>query len=331
MISSTVNRGIESMEEDPKRSIRRLADLGRRFSKSSFHDQVFSVIQELLSNEDSHYYDMIANLLKNSDHEALRTFGLNIGYMSWTYGARIIRKEQKENGICIPWAIKLRYDSREEGGMTLEDIDHLISQGVSLRIYSYMIRHSYDPQENYAIFDLFQKYPDCTFMWVRDSGRLTAAQIEFLKECRNTLTILPCEDQETLLTAHLIRSQKIIFALSSRYRTEEDITNNFTGTPLDKVLSSETGIYMQLAEDDAELSAEPLCYNSRLEQRHPVLITDYYGDCASIGRAAVDNTVVLEIGADGKVIRPAFKAGMSFGFDKDLLTALREIMPAYQK
>lgn len=34
MIEAAVTRGIREMEEDPERSIRRLADLGRQFSKT---------------------------------------------------------------------------------------------------------------------------------------------------------------------------------------------------------------------------------------------------------------------------------------------------------
>ena len=58
MIESAVAHGLKEIEEDPKRSARRLVDLGKQFSKNRFQDLVFSVMQELLDNENSAYYDM---------------------------------------------------------------------------------------------------------------------------------------------------------------------------------------------------------------------------------------------------------------------------------
>ena len=46
MIESAVAHGLKEIEEDPKRSARRLVDLGKQFSKNRFQDLVFSVMQE---------------------------------------------------------------------------------------------------------------------------------------------------------------------------------------------------------------------------------------------------------------------------------------------
>ena len=89
MIETAVKHGFKEMREDPKRSMRRLADLGRQFSKSRFQDDIFSVIQEVLQKEDSAYYTMIENALANINEESLETFGINVGYNAWVCGARI--------------------------------------------------------------------------------------------------------------------------------------------------------------------------------------------------------------------------------------------------
>ena len=93
MIETAVDRGIKEMEDDPKRSIRRLTDLGKQFSRNRFQETVFSVMQELLNNENSAYYDMMHNLIKNSEKESLKKFGVNFGYMSWSYARRKRRRE----------------------------------------------------------------------------------------------------------------------------------------------------------------------------------------------------------------------------------------------
>ena len=114
MIDATVERGIRDMQEDPHRSMRRLADIGRQFSRGRFQEYSFSIIQELLQNENSAYYDMVQNVLRNSDHRTLRVFGVNTTYLTWTYGARRIREFEQENGFCVSCSVMLRYDPAAE-------------------------------------------------------------------------------------------------------------------------------------------------------------------------------------------------------------------------
>ena len=70
-------------------------------------------------------------------------------------------------------------------------------------------------------------------------------------------------------------------------------------------------------------------YDSRLNQDYPFFLIDLYGDGMAIGRLAVDHEYLLEIGEDGKIIRPASSAGRLFPLEKGLTAALREVMPAF--
>ena len=92
LIDTTVARAMVEMDADPKRSVRKLCDLGRQFSRGRFQNQIFAIFQDLLRNDESPYYQAIDFLLRSNDPEALRQFGINIGYNSFTYGAQILRK-----------------------------------------------------------------------------------------------------------------------------------------------------------------------------------------------------------------------------------------------
>lgn len=334
MISSAVERGMKEMEDDPKRSVRRLADLGSQFSRNEFQKHIFSIMQELLANENSAYYDMMAGLLRNTDHEAMKIFGVNCGYMSWSYGAKLIRNREEKDGYAIPWSIMFRYDPSRENGLTIPEIASLIEQGKSLGIYSYYIRQRVVPCENYAILDLFEKNPDCAFMWIRSTGRLTAAQVEFLKNCKNTAVVLPIEDSESLLTAGLLRDQKVIFAMYSMYSDSEDCSRQHFRTMMETVLTAEAPLFVVIARDGTSRQMQEKilnwCYKSRLEQEYPVMLTEYYSDAAGISSHIVGHDHLLEIGEDGRILHPASKAGTPFPFEKKLTDALREIMPAME-
>ena len=76
LIDTTVARAMVEMDADPKRSVRKLCDLGRQFSRGRFQNQIFAIFQDLLRNDESPYYQAIDFLLRSNDPEALRQFGI---------------------------------------------------------------------------------------------------------------------------------------------------------------------------------------------------------------------------------------------------------------
>ena len=53
IVDATVDRSLREIEEDPRRSIRKLTDMGRQFSKGRFLQEVYAIFLELLRNDDS--------------------------------------------------------------------------------------------------------------------------------------------------------------------------------------------------------------------------------------------------------------------------------------
>lgn len=43
LIDTTVARAMVEMDADPKRSVRKLCDLGRQFSRGRFQNQIFAI------------------------------------------------------------------------------------------------------------------------------------------------------------------------------------------------------------------------------------------------------------------------------------------------
>ena len=135
----------------------------------------------------------------------------------------------------------------------------------------------------------------------------------------------PLDDPETQLTAALLKDQKIPFALYSTYSRKP--AEEKTAAYAELVLASEAAMFFTVAEDGAEFSAEKTAYDSRLEQNYPFVIMDYYGDGRAVSRVLCGHEELLEIGADGCVIRPDVRKGEQFDFDVPLLEALEKVMP----
>lgn len=104
-IELAVKRGIEDIRTDHKRSIRRLVDLGDHFANGRFHKYFFKAIQTMLEDEDSAYYHLVSQVVDRVDAQTISTIGINVGYNSWTLGAKTIRANEAELGFNIPWAI----------------------------------------------------------------------------------------------------------------------------------------------------------------------------------------------------------------------------------
>ncbi len=336
MIDATVQHGIRDMAQDPARSVRRLADLGKHFSRGRFQDTVFTIMQELLENEQSAYYDMVANVLRNVDHDAVRTFGVNVGYMSWTYGARLIRGYEQQTGRAVPAQIMLRYDCDREDGLSVAVIDRLITEGERLGIYAWHIRQLPHPDDNYALLDLFSRHKESAFLWLRPSGRLTAAQIQMLRNCPNTCIVMPAGDPESLMTAAMLRDHRILYAMYAAYDGAAPETDTIA---LERTLTSETPLFFTVAEDGSDASMAEYCQQTRLSQKYPCFLLDYYDDMSSIDRLAVDHPYILEIGPDAGVLRLTASGGAAgtdtpggtaarFPLDVPLTEALDAVMPA---
>ena len=336
MIESAVSTGISNMEENPKRSIRRLADLGKQFSRSRFQDDFFTIMQDLLENENNKYYDFVANVLANCDHDTIKTIGMNFGYSAWTYGGRVIRRTELASGFAVPLTLMLRWSPDESaagtpGFLTAGDIDRFVREGMELGIYSYFIRETGKASDSYELLDLFGRYPECCFVLVRPTGRVTAAQIHLLRMCRNAVFFLPVDDEETYLTIPLLRDQKILFGLYS-LSGGPDYVSPISQDFLRRLISVEAPFFLRIADDDVteeQIAASmDYCYKLRLHPEYPCVVIEYYGDGETLSRRVANHGELLEIGEDKKVIRPLSAAGRIFPADRPFAEALKEIMPA---
>lgn len=328
MITTAVDRGIREMEEDPKRSVRRLADLGSMFSKSRFQRSVFRIIQEVLSNENSAYYDMIGNLLGNADHNALKTFGVNMGYLSWVYGGRKLHELERQDGQARPMTMMFRYDPAGKDGLDVQTISALVKQGQKMGIYSCYIRQMSSGADNYDLLSLFSSFPDVAFVWLRDSGCLTAAQIEILRGTPGTVVSLPVEDPESVLTAGLLRDQKLLFAMHMTYHGDPRQEMEQLTEYRSRLTTAQCSLFVLLQADDSSFSAAKWCYDERLRQDLPVFVYDYYGDSADISGRILEHETLFELDTDGTVLQPAAARGRKVTGEDDLGELFSQIMPA---
>jgi len=160
IIETILKKTLREMKETPERSIRNLVDLALHFSNGRFQHDFFEATQSMLKNENSLYYDMIQDIIANTHQNKLLTLGLNFGYNSCTYGAKIIREIENLQHFNIPWCVSLHIN-HEHFLNTPEDYHSIINQGNQLGIYTWMLFSEQNPNE---ILPLISEHPDNAFV-----------------------------------------------------------------------------------------------------------------------------------------------------------------------
>ncbi len=160
-VGAVVNRAIRDIQLDPKRSIRNLADMGENFSKSPAQKKFFEMTGDILKKPDNHYNELLVNMIQNVSADTIRTTSLNFGYTSLNYGAGILRENSK-GGKKIPWV--LHFDcSSAQNALGLSRMDAIISDAVSLGIYTYIFQIDEAAERLPELMQLCKNHGECSF------------------------------------------------------------------------------------------------------------------------------------------------------------------------
>lgn len=331
MIDSVVKRGIENMADDPRRSIRKLADLGRQFSTGRFQDDIIDIIQTILSNEDSPYYTMLQNFLDNTDHSCIRRFGINMGYNSWTYDARILRQKSQDLSITLPWALMFKYDARLDIGADPAKIESMIEQALPYGINSFAIVQRGGSIASNEIIDIFRKNEECAFFYFLENAELTASQASALKECMNVMISISADEPQSFNTSKLLHDAKLLYSIHHFY---DD--NDFEKVDSIDANSDALQKYFDYQSSMVILIPKKGCANHgdivkqiRLEGKFPCFIWDMYYDSSLIShRLLGDERGYLEFETDGSIVFPS-NDNDALSIDSPFIDIVKNVMPAY--
>lgn len=258
IIETIIRRAIRGVRESPRRNTRNLVDMAYQFAVGRFQRHFFEVAQNVLSDENSAFFDLVYDAVMHVDSERLVTFGLNVGYNGLTRGAETIRRIENEKKYNVPWIVTLSPDSSSFPGQQ-EDYRRIIQEGRDMGIYSWILRVSGDPQR---VLPLTAAFDDCAFfLQIEQTASHTALSDrlspDFLAELasgyHNVMLVLPFDrvtaDQEADLFRNL-REYQLLYSVCCNY-TPEDLPEIYDG---DYFFSAE-----QVHPVFAVLNAAPTC------------------------------------------------------------------------
>ena len=183
-------RAFRSMESNPKRTLRKLADLGKVCARGSVQKEIFGIFQQCLRYKDSPYFSVMQNLVRNVSAENLTTFGMNLGYNSWTDGAKKIRAKKDNEGILTSWIQILDLSQSE---WTVENLNAFIDFWKTYGVCTYALLPSASFSENTFLPEVFQKQNDCAFLWFLPDVDSFCINMDDYKDVQNVMPIFKME------------------------------------------------------------------------------------------------------------------------------------------
>lgn len=213
LCEATVDRAMRDIQRDTKRSLRNLVDLGLNFTSGGrlFHS-VLEAVRDLLSDEQSAYFETVQTVLQTVDPDTVKTLGLNIGLEGCTRGAKRIRELEEAGGFNIPWALTLCAGDRAVG---LADCQRLVEQGTELGIYVYLLLDRGMNVE--SLRQLASAHPKCAFVVLSDVLCAQEENTVHLSDMHNVLFLIDGDSPEKLASLRNLRSARCLYGLYRWY------------------------------------------------------------------------------------------------------------------
>ena len=303
IIETAVDRGIKDISSDPKRSLRRLADLGKQFSTGKFQKLSFSHITNLLRKDDSPYYKMLEDFLGSVDHRMIKNFGLNIGYDSWTYGARLMRRSSEDLGFLLPWVLIIHYDTSLPSTLTASDLSDMIDAVTPLGINTFVIIPEHITPDDKDLINVLRAHKECVFFLFPEDGQISLQEVLLIKQCENTVISVNIATPDAGSVCRMLKKNRALYVIHYHYSAGE--TDHLIDM-VDHWLSFESAFIFLFQKDDHRGLGGALAKKTRMDQDYPILIWDVYADIRRVENMIydTDKPYLLEISADGSICYP---------------------------
>ena len=339
---AALNTAFHYLEKDPEQNIHRLMSWVDRLAGSgpnSFPEQR-EAFHAVLDDPDGNMYQLIMNILHNTDSGVLKAtfenFFLNANIIGWP-----IQEEMRAEYNCnIPWAILLDPTSAcnlhctgcwaaEYGSklnLTAEEIDSIITQGKELGVYMYIYTGGEPLVRKKDLITLCEKHSDCQFLSFTNG---TLIDRDFAAEMLRVKNFIPAISLEGFEMATDGRRgdgvyRKVLQAMSilKEHRLPFGISACYTSANLDSISCDEFidhltswGAdfiwyfhYMPVGNDAApELLPSPeqreRMYHRIREIRatKPIFAMDFQNDGEYVGGCIAGGRRYLHINANGDV------------------------------
>lgn len=303
LLETAVDKGINDIERDCNRSLRKLVDLGAHFSSSRFQKEFFLYTQQLLRNEQSPCYSLIKRIVADCDHETVKRFGINLGYNSWTRGARTIRALEGRLGFNIPWEITLQTSGKDGSQLSFDRLDAIVQEGRELGIFTYILGGAQVLDISLTL--LFSRYTDCAFFLLLPPGAINDASLAQISDCRNLMVCLNTEEEGFEAAAKALHARRCIYS-AHRFYNDGDADAIVSGEWAQRAIDAGcvAGVLVCGAHCSQTTAGAVQKYarDELTGQQSPVFISELFADSLSIDEVISADGRFLGIDSHGRAV-----------------------------
>lgn len=297
VVESTVRRAIRRIAEDPERGLRNLVDMGVATATGRFQQHYMKIVQGVLEDEACPYYEMVCRTARETSERNLTTFGVNMGWQSWTEGAKRIRAYEAANGRDVPWCLTLHM---EDGAETV-DWAGLVRAGQSCGIWTHFLHVGRDRDAMEAACRLAGGEPRCAFLLFTAPESVPGAMDE-LAELDNVMTVVDASDPLWREAVACLREERRLYGLFRPCGSDGDAAG--------------AEAWLEEIQDVGALAAfllpGPGCTEAGREtlarlteeawtrRRWPLLVFDYYRDILLVDEIISDGPCFAGVLPDGR-------------------------------
>lgn len=299
LCEATVERALRDIQREAKRSLRNLVDLGMNFSHGRFSSHFFGMVQTMLTDEQSAYFEAAQDLTQRVNTDTIKTFGINVGLEGCTRGARRIREQESREGCNVPWALTICAGDR---GVRIADCLRLVEEGSALGICVYVLLDCGLTGDDIQL--LASSYPKCAFCLFSDSFCASLRELTQLQDLHNVMFFV---DGDSSARSDSMRNLKTGRFLYGMYRWYDD--DSFDAVTCEKALDSyrEDGpaIVCLLPRSGTTPATCRLvnqrATSQRISQLYPYCIMELCGDLLAVDTVISGDECSVSVCPDGQV------------------------------
>jgi hypothetical protein len=337
IIRVAIDKGLHDIEVNADRGVRNLLDLGRYFSKGQNHIDFFNRVQQIMSNKNNHYYTLIRRILHNVDHEIIKTFGINLGYNSWTYGAKKIKECEKKCDYKIPWSIIFDLHSPDIT-MPVSSISETLSCGESLGIYSGMFFTNSNKEYLEKLISALASHRNSAYFVFVQPEVLTDKIVEQAVLAANVAMFVrlkaPVDDYENVKKAtDILFDHKCLYGIYSLYDDDNlEYMMSADYAKLVETLNSSFTFLVRKSELKNEKRFAQFLKTTRSAKDYSFFLLDFYDDLARINEIISVENSFITIKANGNIdckLIDTIAEGLNIK-KKSLIAILKQLLPRTQ-
>lgn len=298
LVENLADRYLPKLQFDPKRSIRKLVDMGECLSSGKTQKRFFQAAQRLLAKDNTPYYTLVQRVISQCDPSTIKTFGMNLGFNSWTALAN-----RKSREAAPPWTVMFQLDNKPDA-LPLDELTALMHRCTDAGIHTFL----FWLDRSYGLLDdltaRLKGFSDCACAMFTPADLVSKDVLNQAKQAHNLLFSLndsPGEDPEA--AARALRAQRSAFALHTVYSTPSEAENILCGKWLERVnrLFSPFAFFFPGAACSEENHAAVRAYAKRLRTapQQPVFSMSLCDDVADVDELISGKPRLLRIGSDG--------------------------------